>query len=236
MISFVVPAFNEQSHICNTIFNIIKSVDERIPFEVIIVNDGSTDRTSETVKEFINKGYSFISIIDNEFNKGNAKSVDQGVQSSKFDYIYLIPGDNTYDYLEIRKLLDVFIIKKSVLKTDIDCIIGIRTSDQRNYTRKFYAQMSRLLIYTMTPSKKFTPNVGLILTNVKYCFPINQKFPKNFYHLGLMVNWRLKGADIISAGRVFQNSDSGDRTQSMSIVHTLKDLILFLRYLDHFLK
>jgi glycosyltransferase involved in cell wall biosynthesis len=236
MLSFIVPAYNEQEHISKTISNIIKAVEGKIPFEVIAINDGSTDDTAKEINRFKEKSNSRISIINNNINKGNAESVHLGVISSKYNHVFLVPGDNTYDYIEISKIVDVFVLRKVVLNTKVDCIIGIRKYDKRNITRKFFAQMSRILVFILSPTRSMTPNVGLILTNVKFCFPINEKFPKNYYHLGLLVNWRIQGAEVVSAGNVYQTNDSGSRTQSIGIFKTIRDLRLFVNFLNKSLK
>jgi glycosyltransferase involved in cell wall biosynthesis len=231
MLSFIVPAYNEQKHISKTLSNIIKAVENKIQFEVIVINDGSTDDTAKEINRFMEKSNSNISIINNNINKGNAEAVQLGVISSKFNHIFLVPGDNTYDYLEISKIVDVFVHRKVVLNTKVDCIIGIRKYDRRNIARKFFAQMSRILVFILAPTMSMTPNVGLILTNKKFCFSINEKFPRNYYHLGLLVNWRMRGAEVISAGNLYQTIDSGSRTQSLGILKTMKDIISFLKFL-----
>jgi glycosyltransferase involved in cell wall biosynthesis len=83
-ISVVIAAYNEAPRIAN----VLKIVEHHpIINEVIVVNDGSKDNTSEIVKNFN------VKLIDNEKNMGKTLSVKRGVDASNSDLIMLLDAD-----------------------------------------------------------------------------------------------------------------------------------------------
>ncbi|TDM12129.1 poly-beta-1,6-N-acetyl-D-glucosamine synthase [Macrococcus lamae] len=88
-ITFMIPCYNEGDTIEETIKNL-----EALSYpkkEIIIVNDGSSDNTSETVKE-LNKIYNFR-FVDLPENQGKAQALNTAVKFAKYDYIMCIDAD-----------------------------------------------------------------------------------------------------------------------------------------------
>lgn len=231
MISFVVPMYNEENHIISTLDNIQESSKKLSIFEVIIIDDFSSDSSVEIVTQYIKNKNNFKLLTHNS-NHGNAAAVDFGVKNSTFDYIILIPGDNTYAHSEISKLIDTFIEQISKIEPFIG-IYGIRISESRGFKRELLAFSSRIMIFLLTPSTRCVENIGLILTHRSMC-PINlDHVPRNFYHLSLLVNWRRSKQNIVCAGFVKQNIGSSLRSQKITYTQTLKDIFKFIGSLRH---
>ena len=93
MISIMVPAYNEESYLLNTV-NIIVEVAQKIniKFEIIIVNDGSIDRTADIIKE-LEKKYKFICSITNKHNLGLGRSLNKVIKIAKGDKFLIVAGD-----------------------------------------------------------------------------------------------------------------------------------------------
>ena len=92
-ISVIVPAYNEEKHISDTIKHIkegLKDIDE---FEILIYNDASTDRTKYILDEISRKDDK-VKVIHNIKNKGMGYNFLEGVKLAKNDYIIMIPGDD----------------------------------------------------------------------------------------------------------------------------------------------
>ena len=87
-ISVIIPVFNRE----NTIQNCINSVLNQtfLPLEIIIINDGSNDKTVSKVKELNN---SLIKIIHNEDNRGAQHARNQGIKSAKCKWITFLDSD-----------------------------------------------------------------------------------------------------------------------------------------------
>jgi len=84
LISVVIAAYNEEPRIAN----VLKIVEHHpLVGEVIVVNDGSKDKTSEIIKKFD------VILIENETNMGKTLSVKRGIEASKNDIIMLLDAD-----------------------------------------------------------------------------------------------------------------------------------------------
>jgi len=103
-ISVIIPAYNEEARIVAT-FRKIKSYLNRQNYshEIIIVDDGSDDRTGELVKGLI-KNDNQISYLRNLRNMGKGYSVKCGVLKARGDYIMFSDADLSVPIEEIEKL------------------------------------------------------------------------------------------------------------------------------------
>tara|TARA_B100000427_G_C15492450_1_gene588293 strand:- start:155 stop:856 length:702 start_codon:yes stop_codon:yes gene_type:complete len=111
MISFVVPAHNEESRIEQTINEIINScIDEDIKNpEIIVINDCSTDKTLEVLQKINQNNLDYkLSFYTNQKNLGFGGSVKQGFKMANRESIMWIPGDNAHPASEIKKILKYF--------------------------------------------------------------------------------------------------------------------------------
>ena len=95
IISVIIPCFNAEIHINNcldALISQIKLIREKI--EVIIVNDGSTDLTSEKL-HFYDKSFDFIKII-NQNNLGVSSARNAGLNLSVGKYVLFLDSDDSY--------------------------------------------------------------------------------------------------------------------------------------------
>ncbi|HTY45841.1 MAG TPA: pyruvate dehydrogenase complex E1 component subunit beta [Patescibacteria group bacterium] len=100
-VSVVMPALNEQENIQVAIVNTLKAMaDCNIRGEIVAVNDGSTDKTEELIKE-ISQGDGRVRFIRHEKPKGIGSSFWDGVDVARGDVIVMLPGDNENDPWEI---------------------------------------------------------------------------------------------------------------------------------------
>ena len=101
----LVPAFNEAANLVPTIERLIDALTITIEdFEIIIVNDGSTDNTRE-VAERLAKQHSMVRVINNEQNMGLGYSYKRGYHEANKEFFVYIPGDNTWPY---RSFVELF--------------------------------------------------------------------------------------------------------------------------------
>jgi dTDP-glucose pyrophosphorylase len=90
----VVPALNEEGNLADTIRDIIDAMGDKFEsHEIIIINDGSTDRTGAIADEIARK-YPFVRVKHHRKNRGLGYSVSQGYRLSKKEYVMWYPGDN----------------------------------------------------------------------------------------------------------------------------------------------
>lgn len=88
-ISAIIPAYNEEMRIINVLEPISKFP---LITEIVVVDDGSQDRTSLAVSEYSNK-YSNINLIQMSQNKGKAEAIKIALQNCDCDIILLLDAD-----------------------------------------------------------------------------------------------------------------------------------------------
>ncbi len=104
-VSLIVPAFNEQATIADSIKS-LKQIDyPKDKLEIIIVNDGSCDNTSKIVKKHLGKHFIFL---DNKENKGKAACLNQGISIATGEYIGCMDADSECSKDIIKKLVPYF--------------------------------------------------------------------------------------------------------------------------------
>ena len=97
MFSVVIPLYNKEHSIKNTIQSVL---DQNFnDFEVVVVNDGSTDNSPEVVKQFAD---SRIRLIHQE-NQGVSAARNRGIKEAKYEWIAFLDGDDLWkeNHLEI---------------------------------------------------------------------------------------------------------------------------------------
>lgn len=102
MISVIIPAYNEEKAIGKTIDQIIHYFQKHKEFkgsEIIVVNDGSTDKTYD---EIIKRD---VIVVDNGCNKGYGYSLKKGIEKAKHEMIAIIDADMTYPFSSIKDLV-----------------------------------------------------------------------------------------------------------------------------------
>ncbi len=128
MFSIVIPVYNEEKNIVLLLEEIFFSLGNYKNFEIIIVNDSSTDNTLEIIKKNVkNKN---LKIINNIKNVGQSYSIYNGIKNSLNDVIITIDGDGQNDPSDISKLL-----KKYTENKELKLVSGIRINRKDNLVK-----------------------------------------------------------------------------------------------------
>ena len=108
-LTVVVPSYNVEKYLNNTV---ISMLDQRNAnkLEILIVNDGSKDRTAEigrTLEKLSTvNGRSIVRLIDKE-NGGHGSTINVGIREARGKYLKVVDGDDTVDSEEFAKLIDL---------------------------------------------------------------------------------------------------------------------------------
>ena len=105
MFSIVVPLFNESKNIIPLLKEIKSSLKDYDNYEIVLINDSSTDNTANVIKDIKNE---YIKIINNKDNKGQSYSIHKGIELSLNEIIITLDGDGQNDPKDIPKLLDLY--------------------------------------------------------------------------------------------------------------------------------
>ena len=93
MLSIMVPAYNEELYLFETVDSIINVSNKyNLMLEIIIVNDGSTDNTQKIIDELKEK-HQFIKCIHNQVNLGQGRSLLQVLEIATGDKFFIVAGD-----------------------------------------------------------------------------------------------------------------------------------------------
>lgn len=138
-VTVIVPSFNEEENLENTVKNILIAINNNFDdYEILLFDDGSTDRTGEIIDKLAAENPS-IKAIHNGVNRGFGYSYNKGVALASMDYISVLPGDNE---IHEQSMSDMF---KLIGEADIIVPYVINT-EVRPRTRRI---VSNLYIFIM---------------------------------------------------------------------------------------
>lgn len=125
LLSLIIPAYNEEKRILPTLKEIYAYLAGRdYTFEIIVVDDGSTDKTVQIVKDFIKNvnpsDGKLINILLNGENKGKGYTVKNGMLSANGEYIFFTDADLSTPIEELERCLPY-------LQGNYDIVIGSRS-------------------------------------------------------------------------------------------------------------
>ncbi len=126
--SIIIPTFNEEITILNILKKINKVFKDSGEYEIIIIDDCSSDNTVNILNQNTEL---FDKLISNEKNIGKGGCIKKALEISKNDYIFFQDADDEYDPEDFKKFFDV------IIKFNPDLIIGSRFNYSK-YTRSHY--------------------------------------------------------------------------------------------------
>lgn len=153
MISVIIPAYNEEKSIENTI-NEIKSVMKKNKIdkdsEIIIVNDGSTDNTSLIARKC------GVKVIDNPSNQGYGFSLKRGIKEAKNETIVITDADLTYPFDKVPEML-------KLKNQGYDLVVGARTGKyyRQSIKKSILRRIMKRLVQFVSGKKIKDINSGL---------------------------------------------------------------------------
>ncbi|HVM60096.1 MAG TPA: dolichyl-phosphate beta-glucosyltransferase [Verrucomicrobiae bacterium] len=120
-LSVVIPAYNEEERLRRHVPGMVDFLQsKKRPFEIVVVNDGSRDRTAETARELA-RVYPTLRLIDLNPNRGKGGAVKAGMLDARGEYILFTDADQSTPLSEVDKLL-------AKMETDgYDMAIGSRS-------------------------------------------------------------------------------------------------------------
>ena len=124
-LSILVPVFNEEKTILSVLKRIHETKISDTDYEIIVINDGSTDNTKTLLE---NNNDLYTSLINNTRNSGKGFSVKQGLKKASGEYIIFQDADLEYDPIEFEKFVNV------CKKFNADVVLGSRFN-YSDYTR-----------------------------------------------------------------------------------------------------
>ncbi len=104
-VSAVLPAYNEEENIQKTVLQAVsflaRSVDD---YEIIVVNDGSSDKTGEIVSELARNNPKIL-LVNHPKNQGYGEALRSGFEMASLEFIFLMDSDGQFDIGELDRFL-----------------------------------------------------------------------------------------------------------------------------------
>lgn len=161
-LSVLIPVFNEEKTI-SLVLDKVLSVQllKNINKEIIIVNDGSKDRSSEIINDYIKThGNSNIRFIDHNINKGKGHAIKTAISAASGEFLVIQDADLEYDPEEFNLLL------RPILSHNADVVYGSRFMGGKPHRILFFWHSIGNAFLTFI-SNMFT---NLNLTDMETCY------------------------------------------------------------------
>lgn len=122
--SLVLPCYNEENAVRQTVASLRATLPDPRTYELIVVDDGSTDRTAEVLQALAAED-SGLRVVRHASNRGYGAALKTGIRHSRSDLIVITDADGTYPNERIPELLDA--------ARDVDMVVGARTAADASY-------------------------------------------------------------------------------------------------------
>lgn len=120
-LSVFFPAYNDSGTIASLVITAIRTASKLTPnYEIIVVNDGSSDATAQILGELA-RVYSHLTIVTHEVNRGYGGALRSGFAAASHDIVFYTDGDAQYDPSEMELLW-------SKMTPDVDLVNGYKIS------------------------------------------------------------------------------------------------------------
>ncbi len=166
-LSIFMPAYNEEGNIATTFID-ARSAAKQVAraYEIIVVDDGSRDRTGEVVHELAQHDQN-IKLVVHKQNKGYGAAVKTGLKACKNDWIFFTDSDGQFHYDELPKFVSS--------SSKYDLVIGYRQKRMDPFHRVFVAQVL-LKVWNFVL-------FGLTVRDVDCAFKLFKKEVKDAVHI-----------------------------------------------------
>lgn len=228
-ISIIIPVHNEEKRVSRCLQRTIEFCNSRLwEFEIIIVEDGSTDRTIDVISKFLSKS-NRIKLISNREKEGKGEAVRHGVTLAEKKYVAYMDADLSADPAEFERLLPFIfefdvVIGSRILRGDLP---SIKRPFKRSFLSLCYANLFRILFNV----KIYDPQCGfkLFRSGVAHSL-ISQTEMRGFvFDSELLVRASNSGMSIKEVPIIWEH-ETGSKVCSLCEVRTMGRDLLALWY------
>jgi dolichol-phosphate mannosyltransferase len=118
-LSVILPAYNEEENIVSAVMQAVEVLPAlAAEWEVIVVDDGSADRTGEFVTELLTDHYPNVRLVRHLMNQGYGAALRSGFHRARHELVFYTDSDNQFDIGELRYALPMM--------RDADVLCGFR--------------------------------------------------------------------------------------------------------------
>jgi glycosyltransferase involved in cell wall biosynthesis len=226
-LSIVIPAYNEEA-------NIESSLDEvsavaqalGIEHEIILVNDGSTDRTGEVARALTDR-IPNLQVVEHYPNRGYGGALKAGFAAASKELITFFPSDKQFDFTEVEQLL------ARVNEADIVC--GYRANRRDNIIRKLNAFGWKMVVRLLFGRLCRDIDCGFKVFRRSVLSQVNIVSNGAMIDTELLAGARARGFNIAEEPLTHLPRVAGEATGAnlVVIVKAFRDLVRFWLRLNH---
>lgn len=219
-LSIIMPCLNEEQNVSDAVQSTLSELDRYgINGELIIVNDGSTDRTEDIARK-LQVDDKRIRIINHKTPQGIGASFWEGVQGAKNQFVTMFPGDNENDPSDA---LTYF-----YMANDVDIIVPfIQNVEVRSYARRIISSLYRFIINISFGTNLNYTN-GTVIYNTSVLREMKLKSTGFFYQAEILITLIRIGYLYAETPHFLSQRNSG-KTKALSIKSLLQVISGHLR-------
>jgi len=222
-ISIFFPCYNEEKNVSNTVnkaIPVLNKISEK--WEIILINDGSKDKTAQVLDKIKSKYPKNVSIVTHNPNRGYGAAFKSGVYNSKYDWIAFTDADGQFDFSEISKLI------KKQQKTNADLVIGYYLGRKVPFYRIWGSTLWQIAVFVLFGLKVKDIDCGfkLIRKKVVDTIPKLEAERGPFISSEFLIKSKKAGFKIVEIGVNHFSRTSGEATGAKLnvVLAGLKDL------------
>lgn len=192
-LSVFFPAYNEEENIKSTVLKAKKVLEEVAgKWEIIIVNDGSKDKTGLISQELAIKDKR-IKVVTHNPNRGYGAAFKSGLYNAQYDWISFTDSDGQFDFSEISNFID------KQKETDADMVIGFYKKRQVSKTKIITSKMWEYAVFLLFGLKVHDIDCGFKFISKKVIdsLPKLQSERGAFISSEFLIKARKKGFKIV---------------------------------------
>ncbi|MCF7844805.1 MAG: glycosyltransferase family 2 protein [Kiritimatiellales bacterium] len=216
-ISIVVPFYNEKECIEECIKSINESFENE-DYEIICVNDGSSDGSENIVAELAESD-DRIKYISYNPNKGYSHAIRSGFKESTKEYVSFVDADLQYHPKDLLKLYN------HAKENDLHFVLGVPQNKYSNLRRRLMSYCYNLYV-SLIFNMNFKDANSLKLMRRKFLENINFQFEYGMIEIELLVGFKMQNIPINTfATKTYERSAGVSKCSFKIIWHTIIDCI-----------
>lgn len=206
MLSVIIPTFNEKENIISTIHSILDTIPKTVPFEIIVIDDDSPDKTWDLVNKKFSKRKNIYAIRRINCTKGLSPSVIEGFSHAKGDYFLVMDADGQHDETRIPDML------KQIKSHDI--VLGSRFipgGSVKGWSKKrvFVSKVAALLAKPLLSTKINDPMSGFFIISKHVFLKVKNHINPQGYKIMLDILFAFPKASVVEVPYHFKTREFG---------------------------
>lgn len=190
-ISVFLPAYNEEKNLPSLITSCDIFLKNNLKkYEIIVINDGSTDQTVTTVEK-LKKEYPTLRLVNHKLNIGYGQAIRSGIKAAKYNWVFFMDSDNQFRIEDLAKFLG---------HDEADLIIGYRIKRDDPINRLLASRIYGLFVKTLFGLKVNDIDCAFKVMRRKAIQSLGLISSSFFISTELLVRAKKKGLKIVEIG------------------------------------